>query len=84
MELAVPHWQFIYSSRILASARLSLPRGEGTEVGPREIGDLIRPTKASRGGIYFIPSSLRLREVRPEKAVPCGERTETARPTVAF
>ena len=27
------------------------------------------PAKASRGGTYFVPSSLRLRESRPEKAV---------------
>ena len=59
----------MYSSTILASARLSLPRDEGTGVKQRENGDLIRPTKASREGTYFVPSSLRLQEVLPEEAV---------------
>jgi hypothetical protein len=61
--------QCMQSSVTLASAaaRLSLPRGTG--VGPRENGDLIRPTKASPWGTYFVPSRLRLRELRPEKAV---------------
>ncbi|SRR5258706_15626406 len=56
-------------------------------VGPREKEELIRPTKASRGGTYFVPSRLRLRELRPEKAAvcqarlfPCGEQTEQADP----
>ena len=40
-----------------------------TRVGPRENGDLIRPTKTARGGTYFVPSSLQLGEVRPEKAI---------------
>ena len=59
----------MYSSVTLASARLSLPREEGTCVGPREYRDLIRPSKAARGGTYLVPYSLRLREVRPDMAV---------------
>ena len=35
-------------------ARLNLPREQGTGVGPRENGDLIRPTEASPGGTYSI------------------------------
>ena len=69
VELAVPYWQCLSSSVIRTSARLSLPRGEGTGVRPRGNGDLSRPSKASRRGTYFILSSLRLREMRPEKAV---------------
>ena len=38
-------------------------------VGPRENGNLIPPTKASPRGTYLVQSSLRLREVRAEKAV---------------
>ena len=69
--MEVPYWQCTYSSAILASpaARLSLPRKPGTGVGRGENAYLIRPTKASRGGTYFVPFNLRLREVRPEKAV---------------
>ena len=51
VELAIPYWQCMRRSGILASAaRLSLRREQGTGVGPREIADLIRPTNASRGG----------------------------------
>ena len=47
---------------------LGLPREQGTGVGPREDGDLIRPTKASPQGTYFVPSRLYLRELWPEEA----------------
>ena len=30
---------------------------KGRRVGPRENGDLIRPTKTPRGRTYFVPSS---------------------------
>ena len=57
------------SSVIPASAtvRLSLPRKESTAIQLRKNGDPIGPTKASRG--TNIPFILRLREVRPKKAV---------------
>ena len=66
VELVVPYWQFIYSSIMLASVCLTT---KAQESGQRENGDLIRRAKASRGGTYFVPSSLRLQEVLPEEAV---------------
>ena len=51
-------------------SRVTLASAEGTGVGPRKNRALIRPAKASQGGtLIVVPSSLRLREVRPEKAV---------------
>ena len=56
-------------SVILASAtRLSRPANKGTGVGPKENGDLIRPTKILKGHKYT-PSSMPLRELRPEEVV---------------
>ena len=45
-ELAVGLAGSAYKEASVA-ARLNLPRKRGTGVGPRENGDLIRPTKAS-------------------------------------
>lgn len=51
---------------------LALGRERGHASRAKENGDLIPPTKASRGGTYLVLSSLHLRGVRgvwPEKAV---------------
>ena len=84
MELAVPYWQCMPKSVILASAaRLSLHREQSTGAGPRKYADLIGATKTSRAGTYFIPSSLRLWELQPEKAV-LSVRPDAFRPKVTF
>ena len=54
VQLAVPYWQCMQRSVILASAaQLSLHREQGTGVGPRENADLIRPTKNFSMGYMF-------------------------------
>ena len=59
----------ILNVELAGRASRSLPREQGMGVGPGENGGLIRPTKASPCGTYFVPSRLCLRGLRPEKAV---------------
>ena len=71
-----------------AAARLDLPLAEGTGVGPRESGDLIRPTKASQGGTCPVPSNQHLCVAGERRLFASpdsfrAKRTETGRPTVA-
>ena len=54
-------------SRVLPASAYFANRG--MRAGPRENGDLIRPTKTPRRCTYFVPSSLRLQEVQLQKAV---------------